>query len=1051
MNPLSYFGSKSQSISEVVQQVASQDGLSGKVVKLKKQLETEKQQKTVQAELNAELAAIDALSDIKAVTTVFEKLRTSTELLKKVVEARKQGLVGELRHVEVSNRKQGKLLDEQRVMRSTLDALSPTKTLEGKYAKLWLTKVRDGSQLREAAQSAQAGYKHIQERSSHVINVTLPELQPKVNSQVAKLEAFSKKLSELNNQHNQSLDKLKSDLDVAKKEGRAGEVSQLRTQIDHVNDALGDLKKLRKQFEDIEHDVELAGVDLRAIEELGARVAVNRSDVKDLPFNLAMLANGKESPSIENGCSLNQALLLGNSGSGNHVAPRALTLSHRLAEFGSDLNLFQNEGNPTPTTSRGDKRSFLAALGGALRANEEKSVNDVLNFMSRPEGRKHVHHLAAINLVAAGFNTETLSLDAPSLAYKVESGLSGLKKWFITPTGKFARNPEEHIGVRLTLLGHVSEVLQRELFRNGKPVSLEHAVITPQHAVEASSLIIAALPNDLLTIHGDEVTRFVGILKKFEAEVAASTKEKPLDPRSMIAFKRTLNDFHQQAGQWLTERAGAGGAANSLASARQISADLASKARKGFFRQAKASTGNFINLAGGRLVREGWSAFRAYVGQINQKERMCQAIRSPVNVVQVAQMKRDLMALAEKEPGSSANAKALISYLDGRSLNVELKDPLSPRMIIELKRTGDFLQKAWAPVSKGKQAPTVIGLSASQTNEIPGFVHTKLSQFVGNPLSGSQSSTPESAPTVVPARSGAAATSFRVEATNKLSNNQWVVAMWGKVLNHAGQPRTKQLHILQKDYERVFLTNYPEGASPPSEVEVKKYHENRSAMAAISAHIASEVKDIPSDIVSKMKELTPLLLDITRGHVLTTELADLNTRVLQNVAPDKNRCWLRSAWGVAAQALSKEDFTTRVSQIGSDLTTSEIQEIYDQTTKAPLSGMINNPALENKQVNLMIGIAKKQAKAWSSDARATLQALEAKREVQAEGDFGAAFLNALSLPVVIRNGNGDAPDIYLPENFSVDQQGHPDTWPTLRYDGTGNTGHWQFYQKPAAA
>lgn len=113
--------------------------------------------------------------------------------------------------------------------------------------------------------------------------------------------------------------------------------------------------------------------------------------------------------------------------------------------------------------------------------------------------------------------------------------------------------------------------------------------------------------------------------------------------------------------------------------------------------------------------------------------------------------------------------------------------------------------------------------------------------------------------------------------------------------------------------------------------------------------------------------------------------------------------------------------------------------------------MINNPALENKQVNLMIGIAKKQAKAWSSDARATLQALEAKREVQAEGDFGAAFLNALSLPVVIRNGNGDAPDIYLPENFSVDQQGHPDTWPTLRYDGTGNTGHWQFYQKPAAA
>jgi len=80
-----------------------------------------------------------------------------------------------------------------------------------------LTKARNGSQLREAAQSAQAGYKHIQESASQLINVTLPELQPKVNSQVAKLEAFAKKLSELDTQYNQSLDKLKSDLGVAKK------------------------------------------------------------------------------------------------------------------------------------------------------------------------------------------------------------------------------------------------------------------------------------------------------------------------------------------------------------------------------------------------------------------------------------------------------------------------------------------------------------------------------------------------------------------------------------------------------------------------------------------------------------------------------------------------------------------------------------------------------------------------------------------------------------------------------------------------------------------
>ncbi len=56
-------------------------------------------------------------------------------------------------------------------------------------------------------------------------------------------------------------------------------------------------------------------------------------------------------------------------------------------------------------------------------------------------------------------------------------------------------------------------------------------------------------------------------------------------------------------------------------------------------------------------------------------------------------------------------------------------------------------------------------------------------------------------------------------------------------------------------------------------------------------------------------------------------------------------------------------FAHKLSHIGSNLSALPIiEEIYDQTTKAPLSGMINNPALENKQVNLMIGIAKKQAK-----------------------------------------------------------------------------------------
>lgn len=958
--------------------------------------------------------------------------------------------MAELRHVEVSNRKQSKLVDEQRVMRSTVDVLSPAKTVEEKYARLWLSKFRNGSNQRQAAQATQAGYKHIQGHLSNLIGATLPELQPKVSSHSAQLQAFSKKINDLQAVEKQSLSKLKDDLSLARSEQRNSDVSSLKTQIDTVSETLEKLIELQKALESVEHTVELADVDLRAIQELGMRMAIARPDAKDLPFSLAMLANSQESTSVESGFGLSQALCSANSGSSNHVVPRTLALKNCLAAFGSQLHEFLEKDNPMPTRLQGGSRSFLAALGGALGANDEKNTIGVLNLLSRSEDRDSVHHLAATNLIAAGFNANTLALDAPSLAYKVESGLSGLKKWFITPGGRFARNPEEHIGVRLTVLSRLSEVLQHELFRNGRPVSIEHAVITPHHAIEASSLIIASLPNDLLTIHGEEVTRFITTLREFEAEVSASTKEKPLDPRSMIAFKRTLHDFHQQAGNWINERTSVG-AASSLNSAREMSRDLADNGRKGFFRQATASTGDFINLAGGRFVREGWSSFQNYLGQINQKERMCQAIRSKASVVPVGQLKRNLAKLAKEEPSSSENANALINYLNGRSSSVELKGTLSPRMIIELKRTGDFLHKAWASVSKDKPAPTVIGLSSSQTSEIPGFVHTNLSQFAGSTLLSPQPSRAKPAPAAVLGDRGANAIPSRTGMAENVSNNQWVLSMWGKVLNQAGQPRAAQLLKLQKDYERAFLTNYPDSSEPPSEAELNQYHRNLSSLETISVHVASKVKDIPADVIVKMKELTPMLLEVTRGHGLATELAALNTRKLQNVSGDKNRCWLRAAWGVAVHSLSKPDFTTRVSRLGSDLTLGEIQEIYDQIKKTPQDGATENPALEKKQRNVMIAIARDQASGWSESARDTLRALEAGHDRQAEGDFGAAFLNALNLPVIIRNGNGDIPDIYLPGDFSVDQHAHPDTWPTLRYDGNGSGGHWQFYLKPVAA
>lgn len=1055
---------------DTLQQVAVKEGVPEKLTQYQKELQSAKLNEALKQKITEATSQIKALPDLGAFQKVLDDVEGSVTLLGKTTSAEKQGLVDNLRKTDLTNRKQDKSVANQRIQSSTIDAwrsghktlsaaaasIEPVRAAVQKIETHWSNKLQDQRAKHEAALP---GYRRLQSQlAQSVQNIVIPVLEPEVELNTAKLNALSERITVLEKREKEKLPELRAQRDAANKAGNFDELNSLSDQIDACKKNIDNLKKQKEKITELQHIVSASGVDLAAVRELSLQFGVIRSKANLLPFSLQMLGNGVVSESIDQGFSLNQALEYGGSGRSNHAMSRSIALRTNLAEFGSDLNIHENSKNPTVVTARGDRRSFLSDLGGALGSPDSERADQVLEFLGTKDGRKYVHRLAASNVTAAGFNAKTLQLDAPSLAYKVESGFSALKKWMIGRTGVYARDPGEYLGKRLLVLSRLSATLQKEIFRDGKPVGIDHAILTPQHAVEASSLILAALPNDLLTANHIEVTRFMKSLKEFEGEIQSAEKEKkPVGAEKQLAFKQVLNSFHNQAAIWVSKRE-TSGADKSVAVAKQISAEIALNGRKGFFRRAPTSLGNFINLVGGRAIREGWSSLQNCLSQINQKERLRQQFDRPENIARVADLKRQLSPLSEsKNECDAINAQALLSYLSGNGLTVEIKRELSPLFKNILISTGNFLHDAWEPLSKGRSAPKVIALSSAQANSIPNYSKTSLSRFATNTSNDDVSD--KKAISATTPKIAAASASPKV-ARPVTSGNQWISSLWGQVFNEGSNP-AQQLARLKHEYQEAFQVDYPEGATAFSNQQVEAHYQNLRSLTEIAVFSGQDVKNIPTATFEKMKDLTPTLLKIRRGAVLQGQLAPVNTRVIHNVSGDKARCWLRSSWGAAVNALSKDEFLKRVSVVAQsmnkelgmlNLTPNEIGQIYDQIKASPFNGLKESPILENKQRELMISLMDRADGSWKKgNTLRTLNQLKNGENPQTEGDFGVLFLKALGLPVIVHNATDVMPDVYLPENYKTDQHGHPDTWPTLQYDGTGSAGHWWFYQRSVRA
>jgi hypothetical protein len=333
------------------------------------------------------------------------------------------------------------------------------------------------------------------------------------------------------------------------------------------------------------------------------------------------------------------------------------------------------------------------------------------------------------------------------------------------------------------------------------------------------------------------------------------------------------------------------------------------------------------------------------------------------------------------------------------------------------------------------------------------------------------------------------------------SNEEWIVNVWKNLLG--SNPKNK-IAQLKADYKIDFESKDPNNPVDPSNEDQEKFKQNLSLLDNIALNVGKRVGDIDPNVLKQMSDLLPLVIKLKRGEAIAPQLTPLEQRGLKKVSGQDNRCWLRSSWAAAVDALPQEQFTARVLELARsmrdheifnredlfgklDLNLVEVDQIYlqiqkdvgnglstpdhyddnfsklkkserlDSTPPGPMDLTIEDKMiLERKQRALMIAVVDKADKLLkNTDVEDTLQELKNGMNLQAEQEFGALFLNALGLPVIIHSTStsvpGDqsppVPDVRLPENFNVVEHGHPDTWPTIFHKGGALGGHYDFYQK----
>lgn len=1024
---------------------------------------------------------------------------------------------------------------------------------------------------------ATKSFEQIQNKLTDWVAAEKPEKLANYESLNSQLTAFKSKLEGFLKAETAKETELKTNLENARKND-AGSVA---SQNHHANltKCAEQVKQITARLKTVEKliaDNATAHMDIAVITDLHSEFTQTERDVHNLPFSLPFMSIGEDYELAKEWCGLihgsekdskddsNNGLTSIDVNKKNHACSRASSLRQTLSAFTSQLKKFdelKSEDQQCLSSLTGGSRSDVGILGEKLKNPDSDAAHRMVEFLTRiisPEnktgnekesGHLHLHKLAAGNLVAAGFNTETLELDAPSLRYKIDGGFSILKRAFRPgPDGIAARKPAEHIGRRLDALAKISEVFQEEAFRGGKAASMQHAIQTPEQASEACSILLLALPNDLLVNNADEVSQFLKKVQEFEGLV----KNKSVKVDNLNEFKLTIKNFHEQAATWLSARNESSKTINeSIALSKETGKGLVEGLRKGSFRKVASTTGHVLNLCGGRHISEGAVSVAKSVAnaagkvahraiEISKEETMKWLIKnSPAFVRKRGEAIRDLKT-AESEiiqknkqkdfPNFRKNADAINKFWAGDKIELELVGPLPEQMVNVLIRLGDLMEYVWDQKHKGKAPPHSIKLEAAHLAQIEtvrpnaailrfvkpivinaaqvetkrtdprakvegdakGNIHplTINTEWVEGSINWDDSSSPINTPAnstefksdanstsstsstrstssqrgfSSPADAAAQAALDRKEVEDSIKHirdqtvGEWVKEIWQKFCAASDNADENSTTRVQAFTDRIkeIISLRESDESKWSDEDKAKSAEAKVACERIQAAYAADSTHLPDNVLRDMNKYAPILVQAYRGSVMLPAPVYVYEKPLQDVSGENLQCWMRAGWGAAVHALGKQDFADRTLKAIKDLndkgvivpkpfTEAELLALHENITANPGQESANEIHRDKKRA-LILALAEKSEFELDALGKETLKALKKpdNNNVMAEGEFPAALLNALGLPVLInRDELSHRPDVYLPSSFDVNQVGHPTDWPALHHSDN----HWRFYK-----
>jgi hypothetical protein len=346
------------------------------------------------------------------------------------------------------------------------------------------------------------------------------------------------------------------------------------------------------------------------------------------------------------------------------------------------------------------------------------------------------------------------------------------------------------------------------------------------------------------------------------------------------------------------------------------------------------------------------------------------------------------------------------------------------------------------------------------------------------------------------------------------SNDEWIVNVWRNLLDPNPEDSNLESRLkniesrikkLKDDYGRHFEFNHAKPDHNSSAEYVLNYQQNARLYeqnVGSLDNIARSIKrrEIRSEGLKQMRDLLPLIIEIEGGGVIASQLTPLKDRgEPKEISGQDDRCWLRSSWAAAVDALPEKQFIARVLELARSMREQEIfadgepfgglglnfvdvAQIYlaidadsenglstvgkhddnvrplkrserlDSTPPGPMPLTDEDKMiLERKQRALMIALVDADESVKTGDVKTRLDALKNGKNEQAEQQFIISFMQALDLPVIIHSTSVAGTDIRLPKNFNVAEHGHPDTWPTIYHTGGSEHGHYQFYPKRKAA